>query len=339
MKRLKILFLFLMLLVGGGFAANAQVSVLFASGGTQGTNISTSGSLAPFANNTGTASTQQTFGFTGTLLTSSVVWGPATGMEFSPDGSTWASTVTFTQSGGNASGTVHLRVAAATAAGIYSGTVPGTTTGASAGVGYSATVSAGGTKKVVQVNLEDGTNGKMSISSWNDWNPANISFGQTVTSSAFTDSTGTATTITATLSIGQADNTANGFYTDNNAGYASATTSGFPVTVFRIPYLFTGGATTSSDTVRLNNLPTSSSNFAIEVISSRATATSRPQSWAIGATSISLDAQNNFNNVTGGHVPLFWTNISRDGNNQITIVVTYTNSFCFLNGFRITWTP
>lgn len=194
----------------------------------------------------------------------------------------------------------------------------------------------------VLVNFYDGSTGtgRMHQPNWNNWTVAAISFGQTTTSPAFTDVHGTATAITGTFSIGQADNTANGFFIDNGAGYAAATTSNYPDTVFELAYLFTGGASSSSDTLTLNNLPTpSSGNYTIEVISSRSTATSRPQTWTVNGTTISLNAQNNFNNLTGGTVPLHWDNVPKDAGGHIKIIVNYTGQFCFFNAIKIKFIP
>lgn len=188
----------------------------------------------------------------------------------------------------------------------------------------------------ILVNIYDGgtTTGRMNQPNWNNWVPANLLFGQTTTSSVFTDVHGTATAVTATFSGGP-ETDLQSFFTDNGAGWASATTSNYPDTVWELPYLFTtGGETSASDTLILNNLPTpSTGGFTIELISSRNTVTPRPQTFTIGVTTFPLDAQNNINSV------LSWTSVSKDGNNQIKIIMHYTNTFGFFNAFKIKWTP
>ncbi|MBU6303154.1 MAG: alkaline phosphatase D family protein, partial [Verrucomicrobia bacterium] len=60
----------------------------------------------------GTASTAQTFSISGSNLTASITATAPTGFEVSSDGTTYGSTATFTQSGGSASGTLSVRLAA-----------------------------------------------------------------------------------------------------------------------------------------------------------------------------------------------------------------------------------
>lgn len=104
--------------------------------------INETGSLTAFTTTVGTASTAQTFTFTASNLLSNVTWTAGTGMEVSSNGTTYASTAVFTQSGGSASGTVSVRIAAATSVGSYSGNITGTATSATtSNVAFTATVS------------------------------------------------------------------------------------------------------------------------------------------------------------------------------------------------------
>lgn len=113
------------------------------------------GSLSAFTTIQGSASADKTFTFSASSLTASVVFTAGSGMEISANGSTWAGTATYTQSGGVASGTVHNRIAAATTVGNYSGNVVGSSTGAtSVNVPYSATVSAGTGKDSIRVQFD-----------------------------------------------------------------------------------------------------------------------------------------------------------------------------------------
>jgi len=96
--------------------------------------------LSAFLTSTGTASASQSFNFVSGNLSAAVGWKTGSGMEISKDNSTWTDTITFL--GSNPSGTVYVRVAAATSAGSYSGNIHGSSGSATADVAYSATVTA-----------------------------------------------------------------------------------------------------------------------------------------------------------------------------------------------------
>ena len=78
-------------------------------------NSATSVTSSAFSTTYGTASTAQTFAITGNGLTASVIATAPTGFEVSSDGATYGSTATFSQSGGNASGTLYVRLKATSA--------------------------------------------------------------------------------------------------------------------------------------------------------------------------------------------------------------------------------
>jgi hypothetical protein len=65
-----------------------------------------------FTTTYGTASAPQTFSVSGSNLTANLVATAPTGYEVSSDGTSYASTATFTQSGGSASGNLRVRLAA-----------------------------------------------------------------------------------------------------------------------------------------------------------------------------------------------------------------------------------
>ena len=65
-----------------------------------------------FTTTYGTASADQSFSISGANLTADITATAPTGFEVSSDGSSYGSTATFTQSGGSASGTLHVRLAA-----------------------------------------------------------------------------------------------------------------------------------------------------------------------------------------------------------------------------------
>jgi len=303
-----------------------------------------SGSLAPFTTVSPAASTPaKTFTFTASSLTGSVTATADAPMQVAPDGSTFATTAVFGQTLGISSGTVSVRIAASTAVGSYSGKIRLTSPGAAfVDVPFTATVTSGATLTVVKFNIWDAsqTNGKVLQSGFNNWNPSDLLFGQTTTSGAMTDTTGASTAVTMTLSAGpEAD--VQGFYTNNGEPYAAATTAPYPDTLFEIPYLFTtGGESSGTDSIIFNvpGITPSSGGFNIELISSRSTGTSRPQTFTCNGTTIPLDAQNNLNNLTGGRVPLHWDNVPAVGG-RIVVVMKYTATFVYANGGKISWIP
>jgi hypothetical protein len=81
----------------------------------------TAGTTLPGALSTslGTASSPQSESVSGTSLTADITATAQTGFEVSSDGATFGSTATYTQSGGNAGGTLYVRLSAAAAAGSY----------------------------------------------------------------------------------------------------------------------------------------------------------------------------------------------------------------------------
>ena len=77
-------------------------------------------SLSPFTTTTGTASSTQSTTYNGTNLTANIIITMPSGFEGSINGgSSYNTSLTATQSGGNASGTLLVRVAASTSAGSY----------------------------------------------------------------------------------------------------------------------------------------------------------------------------------------------------------------------------
>ena len=82
--------------------------------------ITGAATAAAFTTIYGTASNPQTFSVSGSNLTANLVATAPTGFEVSSDGSTYGNTATFSQSGGSASGTLRIRLAAtAPVAGVY----------------------------------------------------------------------------------------------------------------------------------------------------------------------------------------------------------------------------
>lgn len=106
-----------------------------------GPTINPSSSMTTFTATAGTPSASQNFTFIGTGLTGSVTWTPDAPMEVSSDNTTFTTSVTYTQTGGSASGTVYVRVKGSATNGSFSGNIVGTNTGAtSVNVPFSATV-------------------------------------------------------------------------------------------------------------------------------------------------------------------------------------------------------
>jgi len=82
--------------------------------------ISGAATASAFTTTYGTASAPQSFSISGSALTNDIIATAPTGFEVSSDGTTYGSTATFTQSSGNASGSLYIKLAAtATVSGTY----------------------------------------------------------------------------------------------------------------------------------------------------------------------------------------------------------------------------
>jgi hypothetical protein len=85
--------------------------------------LAVSGSAAARSTTYGTASASTSVSVSGSNLTANITATAPAGFEVSNNNSTWSSSTSFTRSGGNASGTLYIRLAANTAAGSPSGNV------------------------------------------------------------------------------------------------------------------------------------------------------------------------------------------------------------------------
>ena len=99
----------------GGSPNVTSVQLESLPGGAATPTITGAATAAAFTTTYGTASAAQTFPVSGANLTASLVATAPTGLEVSSDGTTYGSTATFAQSGGLASGTLHVRLAATAA--------------------------------------------------------------------------------------------------------------------------------------------------------------------------------------------------------------------------------
>jgi len=85
-------------------------------GGVLTPTITGAATASAFSTTYGTASVAQTFSISGSNLTANLVATAPAGFEVSSDGATYGTTATFVQSGGSASGTLRVRLAATAAA-------------------------------------------------------------------------------------------------------------------------------------------------------------------------------------------------------------------------------
>jgi YDG domain/Fibronectin type III domain len=119
---------------GGDSSTGVRFFEAYMTGTTSSSGITKNGTFAELSSTYGTASTASatTVTVTGGSLTANITATAPTGFEVSSDGTTYGETATFTQSGGFASGTLYLRLAASAAVGEYnSQVVTLTSTGAS----------------------------------------------------------------------------------------------------------------------------------------------------------------------------------------------------------------
>lgn len=299
--------------------------------GASGPVIIENGTFTSFSTNQGTASADQTFQVSGSLLVSSVNVNLLTGYEFSLNDTTWFTSLTLAVSGGGVTGQpvlVHARLSASASAGNYPGPVHLTSSGANAvNIAATGTVTSLTGNDTVQVNMSHDF--PFGNAAWNDVTLRDVGgANDTAQSGSLKYSSGTSSPWKFFIGTGNNPD-ANGFYTDNGSGWASATTSGYPAAIFREPYVFTSGATTESDTLTFTNLTTATNNYTLDIISSRSTTTDRPATFTVNGVTLPLNARNNINTV------LRWTNVPKDGNSQIKVVITYTGQFSFVNAFRL----
>lgn len=112
-------------------SANGDVNFVAKGGAVATPSITFSGSFTNFTTVQGTASAAQTASVSGTNLTANVTITPPTGFEVSTDGTNYGGGASLPPTGGTlASTTIHMRLAAATAAGNYSGNLAASSTGA-----------------------------------------------------------------------------------------------------------------------------------------------------------------------------------------------------------------
>ncbi len=96
---------------GSGSQAKISVDNIAVTGVSAGPFISGAATATAFTSTYGTASAVQTFAVIGASLTEDLVATAPTGFEVSADGTTYGSTATFAQSGGNVSGSLRVRLA------------------------------------------------------------------------------------------------------------------------------------------------------------------------------------------------------------------------------------
>ncbi len=112
-------------------SANGDVNFVAKTNAVATPSITFTGSFTNFTTVQGTASAAQTSSVSGTNLTTNVTITPPTGFEVSTDGTNYGGGASLPPTAGTlASTTIHLRLAAATAAGIYSGNLAASSTGA-----------------------------------------------------------------------------------------------------------------------------------------------------------------------------------------------------------------
>lgn len=266
----------------------------------------------------GTAGTSQSFAVTFSNILGNVTVTSFVPVEISIDGgTTYASSQTFSTGSPK---TVKVRVASTATLGAVSGTITVSASGVTTqNVTVSGTVSSGGTSNdTVQVNIWDSINniGKVSLAAPNFWNEWNINEITNPVSFQFSYKTGAQSPITAQFD-------AINSYVDNTAGYNSGTTSGFPVGAFRVAVF----NTTTPNTLTLRNLPAATNGYKLILISSRNTVTTRPNTFAVGATTQTVDAKNNDTNVVLDNLT--------PSSGTITVNISSTNGFWFICGFML----
>lgn len=292
-----------------------------------GGSITASTNTITLSTTAGSASNITSFTTSGTGLSATgAASTPGTWVEISLDQINWAAILNLSASGGIFVGqpiTIYVRLTSIAPANTYSGDIVIASTGStSKNVTVNGTVNppSVNTNDTVQVNVWDSVNniGKVNLAApnlFNEWN-INENTSPSPTSYLFKYKTGVQSPITTKFD-------AINSYVDNGAGYNSSTTSGFPVAGFRVA-LFN---TTTPNTFTIQNLPTATNGYKVIFVGSRSTATSRPMSINIGATTVTHDAMNNDANFT-------FDNLT-PSSGTLTFTFSSTNGFWFLNQFMI----
>jgi hypothetical protein len=165
----------------------------------------------------------------------------------------------------------------------------------------------------VNVHKSSGGIGITSLPGWNNWGFANGAVN--ANTGALLKSDGSSTPITVTLS--QVND-----FNDNGSSWGTGNTMGFPAEVFRASAYNTG----TPRTLTFNNVP--AGVYKLELVSSRATTQTRPNTFAVGATTSTVDAWNNLTNL------VVLDNLTPSGS-TITVTITHTQGFNFINAFRL----
>ncbi|MFM2265179.1 MAG: hypothetical protein RLZ77_599, partial [Bacteroidota bacterium] len=137
-------------------SGNAYVAAIVLTPAASGGTITGAATATAFTTTYGTASAAQSFPVSGSGLTANLIATAPTGYEVSSDGTTYASTATFTQTAGSASGTLRIRLAAtAVPGGTYNARniVLSSTGATNVNIGTSATGNSVSTKALTVTNL------------------------------------------------------------------------------------------------------------------------------------------------------------------------------------------
>lgn len=248
-------------------STSATTKVISLSGTVTSTSPSLSvstNSLSAFSNTTGTASASQNFTVSGSNLTANALVTPPSGFEVSSDNTTFASSVTITQSGGvlvSQPVTVYARVAAATTAGSYSGNIVVSSTGATnKNVAVSATVNSAGGASVAKFNFTFDNSGQ-TATGWTKF------FGNNQTNLSFTD-VGTGWTL-QTTGANWAGFAGTGYGSNTEGATTGTFGSTFPAAViagvyYNVNRTFNTG--TPNYGFHMDNLPTG--NYTIQIVGS-----------------------------------------------------------------------
>ena len=228
-----------------------------------------------FTTTYGTASAAQTFSISGSSLTASIIASAPSGFEVSNDGSIFASTASFTQSGGTASGTLSLRLSAtAPVTGTYnSQSITLTTTG-----GTTVNISTAATGNTVSAK-------PLTITATNVTKPFGVTLTGGAGSTAFTSlglvGAETIGSVTISYGSGAAANDAAGIYT-GAIGISSAVGGTFAASNYSISYV--AGDITVSASPTISVIGTLS---AVDTVYGSASAT--PTSFSVSGGSLTGD--------------------------------------------------
>lgn len=267
----------------------------------------------------GSSGSNFTYSLSGVHLTGNATVTAPSGTGVSLDGTTFSTSVTVNQSGGNISSTtIYARISASASVGSISGNITNTSTGSNnPNVAVSGTVNATGSNDTINVQVWDSIRnvGKFTNAAWNNWSPQNATAGS-LTSAPLKYATGVSSPITLKTD-------AYNDYLLTTGGFGSSNTMGYPAGAFNI-ILY---QTVVVQTFTFQNV--SAGTYRVEIVSgTNSGAGPYSATWASGSAAQTVNAFNNTSTL------VVLDNLTPSSGN-IVITGTPANGYVIMDAIRL----